>query len=520
MFMKLQNKNGSIFIITLLLTLVLLILGSAFVVLMMNEGKVAERQRRTYIAFNIAEAGIERALYDLRQDFINGLKSNGAGGCMTSSSPSWSDGCMSTYPIGPDTTNFYTIPYASTSLNGGSYTVKLKNVSGATDAVWVQSTGTFGDTTQKIQVYAKIFNISPWNNAIFAGVGSAAGLVNGNVDINGSVHILGNGLSSTDYAVDLGGTAELIGNNYNGLSSSLLAKIPALPTTTFNGETVSTLNAVLRVKRGLVGLSGAASVGDVNVAGNSVKETIDAVYSNDGFGGSAGTANVHSDNGWSNAYDLGNSVIFPSLSDPFPGYSTYQAYLKANALVINNASQLATLASITPNSNFNFTDSLNGKGSIKMDGNGNLTISGIVYIDGGDLNMNKAGSNKTINYTGTGSVFVSGNAQINLNLLTSGNNSFPNNILGIMTPKKISFNAANISVMGLFYAEGQTGQVDEGIEVEKQTVIVGTLVSNYFDMTKNVPEIYQVPSTVTHLPPGMIGQTSSWSMKVVSWQKL
>ena len=82
-----------------------------------------------------------------------------------------------------------------------------------------------------------------------------------------------------------------------------------------------------------------------------------------------------------------------------------------------------------------------------------------------------------------------------------------------MTPNQIGFNEANIDVMGLFYAESQ-------IVVQKQTTIVGTIVSNYFNVGTNVPKIFQVPSTMTHLPPGMIGQTSSWSMKVVSWQKL
>ncbi len=499
--MKIKNHKGSIFVIVLLLIIVFITLGAAFVVLSVSESKVANRERRTYQAFDLAEAGMERALYDLRQDFIN-----------SSGSPSWSDGNINSFMIGPNTTDFYSIPYTGTSLNGGSYSVKLKNVTGLTDALWVQSTGVVGDTSQTIQIYAKITNLSPWGNSIFAGAGASGAMIKGNVDINGSVHILGTGLTSSDYAVDLGGTAELIGNNYNGIPATISAKIPALPTTDFNSETVTTLNAVLRVKHGKVGLSGSASVGEANISGNGIKETIDSVYSNDGFGGNQGTNNIHSDNGWSNGYDLGDSVTFPSLNDPYSGYSSYKAYLKAKALVISDAASLSTLANITPNSNFNFTDA--SKGSIKMDGNGNLTVSGIVYIDGGgSLNLNKAGSNKTINYTGTGSIYVDGSTQVNVNLLTSGNNSFPNNILGIMTPNQITFNEANINVMGLFYAENK-------IVAAKQTNIAGTIVSNYFDMGTNVPAIFQVPSAANHLPPGLIGQTSSWSMKAVAWQKL
>ena len=141
---------------------------------------------------------------------------------------------------------------------------------------------------QTIEVYAKIVSISPWNNAIFAGAGAAGAMVNGNVNISGSVHILGTGLQSTDLAVDLGGTAELIGNNYEDLSASLKAKVPALPTTLVGGETVETLYAELRVKRGIVGLSGSSSVGDANDPGDAYKETVDGSFVTDGYGGTQG----------------------------------------------------------------------------------------------------------------------------------------------------------------------------------------------------------------------------------------
>ena len=42
-----------------------------------------------------------------------------------------------------------------------------------------------------------------------------------------------------------------------------------------------------------------------------------------------------------------------------------------------------------------------------MDGSGNMTVSGIVYIDnGGSLNMLKSGSDKTITYTGSGAILT------------------------------------------------------------------------------------------------------------------
>jgi hypothetical protein len=492
---KMQNERGSLLVTAYLIIFMLVSFGAAYTIISIHEARFSERQKRAIKAFHIAEAGIERALYDLRVDFTGDL-----------TSPAWNDGTINTFTIGPNTGAFYNIPYASTVLGDGSYTAQLMNIAGQGDEVWVRSTATVGDTTQTLLVYARIINISPWNNAIFAGSGAAGAMVNGNVNIRGSVHILGTGLASTDYAVDLGGTADLIGNNYNGLDASLLAKVPALPTTTFGGESVSTLDASLRVKRGIVGLSGSATAGDANVAGNTVKETISGSYVTDGFGGSQGTANVNSDNGWSNSYDLGDSITFPSLSDPYGAYATYQSYLRANALVLTTE-----LNSITPTSSFTYS---NANGSISMDGSGNLTISGIVYVDGNnDFAMNKVGSDKTITYSGTGSIVVTGDASINVNLVTSGASSFPNNIIGFMTPNTISMTEAGTDVMGLFYAEDR-------VTVTKQTDVMGTIVSNYFDMGTNVPSIFQVPETVNNLPPGLIGTDQSmWSLDIVSWQR-
>jgi len=348
-----------------------------------------------------------------------------------------------------------------------------------------------------------MYSVSPWNYAIFAGSGASGAMVNGNVDIRGSVLILGSGLNPGDLAIDLGGTAEFVGNNYRTLAAALRAKVPALPTVVIGGETVETLNAKLHVKRGIVGLSGSSTVGEINLAGNAYKETADGVFINDGFGGNQGAASVHSDNGTTNAYDMGDAVVFPSLSQPFMGYSTYQEYLRNNALILTNE-----LNNITASSSFSYS---NANGSISMDGAGNLTVSGIVYVDGGN-SVNFLDKGKTINYTGKGSILATGNVQVDVNLLTAGNNSFPYNNIGFMTPNNISLGTtAQTDVMGLFYAEKQ-------ISCTKQTDVMGTFVSNYFDMGTNVPAIYQVPEVINHLPPGMIGGNTYWYM-VVGWIK-
>lgn len=494
----LADERGSVLLTVYLVITVLLLLGAAFLVVTSNESRASEIQIKTTQAFYIAEAGIERAIYDLRQDFVT-----------DTSSPSWSDGDINGMTIGPDTSNFYGIPYSSTSLNGGSYTVSLKNVSGQDD-IWIKSTGAVDGISQTIQVYVRLMNLSPWNNAIFGGAGSSGGMVNGNVNIKGSVHILGNDLDDGDNAIDLGGTAELVGNNYDvgpqGLDAALAAKIPALPTTVFGGETVSTLNAELRVKKGLVGLSGSSSVGEANQPGNSVKETVNGTYVTDGYNGTAGTDNVFSDNGYTEAYDLGDAVVFPSLSDPYPDNPSqdYYEYFADNALVLTNE-----LAGITPASNFTYGDCATN--CITMDGSGSLYINGIVYVDG---NNNLGITSGDFTYTGTGTILVTGSVSIDANLVTEGDDSFPNNILGIMTPNNILLgDTSQRDIMGLFFAEGT-------VATDMQTDVVGTIITNYFDASNQVPSIFQVPEAANNLPPGMIAGDPVWLIKIVSWQKL
>jgi len=519
---RIQNNSGSMLIISLFVMTILVGFGGALAILSSNEKKNADRQKISAQAFYIAEAGLEKTLYNLQQDFEGG-----------GSNPSWVDGTIRIWTVDSsdvDADSFYSFPDTNdsgnagfvSSLGEGTYSIKLKSVSGSTDAIWIRSSGTVGDTTETIEAYAKAVNVSPWENAIFAGAGASGAMINGNVDVRGSVHILGTGLTSTDMAIDMGGTAQLVGNNYETMPSDLKAKVPALSTVIFGGETVETLNAEVRIKQGKVGLSGSASIGAVDVSGGSpaVKETADGVYITDGYDGTAGISNVHSDNGGTNGYDLEDAAVFPSLADPAPEDSSQsrQAYFKANALVLTTE-----LAAITPTSAaFTYTD---GTNTISKDAGGNLTITGRVYVDGNNsVSMDKAGSDKTITYTGSGSLLVTGNIQIDVNLVTDangGNASFPvrngsQNIVGFMTPNNIGFGSsggANIDVMGLFYAENQ-------ITVAKQTDIVGTVVTNYFDGGGQVPAIYQVPDASDNLPPGMIDGSNVWYTKVLSWQKI
>ena len=342
--MRLKNNRGSVLLTTYLVTTLLLGLGAAFLVLSIGEGRSSEVQRKVTQAFYIAEAGIERAIYDLREDYTDNQNwaDSVINGWTVDTTDTDADGY---YPL-PDAADAGNSGYATTALGEGSYSVSLQNGAG-NDGMWVRSIGTVDGVSQTVLIYLAAVSLSPWDNAIFGGAGASGTMVNGNVKIIGSVHILGDGLADGDNAIDLGGTAELVGNNYSSLESALDDKVPALPTVLFGGETVSTLNAELRVKNGLVGLSGSSTVGAVNVTGNSHKETVDGAYVTDGYNGNKGILNVNSDNGYSEAYDLGDAVSFPSLNDAIGGYGSYYDYFNAEGYTLS-AAEMANVASLDP----------------------------------------------------------------------------------------------------------------------------------------------------------------------------
>lgn len=394
-------------------------------------------------------------------------------------------------------------------------------------------------------------DVNVWRNAIFAGNGQAGGLVNGNVSIHGSVHLLGANLPEGVEAItalDLSGTS-LIHNNYAGIPADLEVRVPPLPQTTFNGETVSTLGATLRVRNGLVGLSGNSEIGEPDIVGNLFKETMDGTYVNDGWTGNSvvddgdrgDPTSVYSDNGWDEKYDLGNRVPMPFLADdyrdPVTGDTvvnpntganyTHEEYftevldgteysgnltIRANTDFYYNATRPAETnpALRQPTDDYIYFNSTTNV----MELNGQVTINGDLLIDRG------SGNDKTIYYTGRAALLVKGNATLNTNLLTVNPdgtiaNSYPaTNCFGIMAKGNLVVGAnSQLKLMGAFYSE-------QTVKSSKQTITMGTFVGNYFDMGTNVPDIFQVPTLADNLPEGMIGAYPIYVFQQVSWREL
>jgi len=437
-------------------------------------------------------------------------------------------------------------------IQGGTYKLFARTIQETPNKI-VELTATgfsnSGDA-REISVVAEVIreNVNVWNNAIFGGAGETGGVINGNVAIHGSVHLLGDGVGeggNSIEALDLSG-ASLIHNNYEGMPAELQALVPALPTEVFGGEEISTIGAKLRVKNGAVGVSGNSEIGEANITGNGMKETMNGIYIETNHEDTRWTGNqvvdgvpnpdsVSSDNGTNALYDLGDAVSMPMLSDPFESYATYTDYFSANALHLptlvldgSNAAAIAIEAHYAANGipvgvsvavdtvTGEFTvDDTNTESSISYNpaaaaNTAVLSVNGMLHVDG---NITIGEKHLDVSYTGKGTMYAagdgsdgSGNIDIHSNVLPIG--TFPTTtVLGLMALNNIDLATgpgdSQLMLVGAFYGQSQ-------ITSTKQNQVAGTFVCAYFDMGTNVPKIYQVPALADNLPPGMIGSEPIW----------
>lgn len=506
-----HSQEGVILPIVIIMMVALTITGIAFLNAGLMENSMARRENHKNQAFYLAEAGLDRTLWNLKQDFENGDKD-------------WTNGDINGIPVdgdysekdGASPDEWGVLDYDNSSLGPGSYEVLLHCMDES--KIWVRSTGTVKDVSRTVQVYVRIGNISPWNNAIFAGTGQSGRVINGNVKIHGSVLVLGEDLSPEDLAMDMSGNAGMR-NNYDGMPSELADLLPPCPTTMFNGEEVESLDAVLRVKQGKLGLSGTATLGEQDTTGNFIKETVDAVYVNHGYGGNQGESNVYSDNGTQTPYDLGDLIEFPSLRQgPYVDNSTESSHLE----YLNNHSVHITRDTISSDVE-EFSAGEPGGNYIHWNPDSNtLRISGIVFVEGNSLDIGK--KKETITYVGTGTIVVAhpvgidgveGTIQVHGDLIADADaGGFPQNSLGLISGNiDLAPGESQRKMTGIYFAENQ-------IVSQKQNEIAGTFVSNYFDMGQQVPRIYQVPGSDLNLPPGMPGFKTIWNLTISQWSEL
>lgn len=482
-------------------------------------------------AFYIAEAGMERACKETYQDWYNHTPKLFRLNSISS-------------------TNF---PDSASSY--GKYEVS---------EIWLNtnlmkriiSTGTYGNQTRV--VYKNIYHPQQITGAVIACSGSqGTGRIHGNVRIMGSVYIsgeepfvdtnenniydagepyrdlTGNGQwgpyldvtdanPDNDFAFRMTGNSEM-GNNYGYMPSDLKARVPSIYSSDILADT---LDARLLVKYGKVSLeSGSALIGAPENLYDGMKNTMDSVIVPDTVVVSGGAMNTDEYLSGAeqrslfddevrmpsikDAYtDNATGAFYPSPADPYntDALGGYENYLYTVATGTDGVYINGDLT-ITPISNFTLGDVNNpGKNGLSVDGDGKLKINGLVYVNG-KLTFDKSGSKDTFLYSGRGSFYARGyrNAAtsddviINANLLTkdSYKGAFPTNALGIMTRENILLSGANNHIMGAFYAGNM-------ITMTKQYEIAGTVMSTYFDMTDQVPSIYQIPVLADNPPTYMI----------------
>lgn len=536
-------------VLAFLVITVIFTLGMSLLTFSMTSLSNARRDVLRAKALACAEAGV-----DIAESLIMGTGPNGE------PPGEWRQEC---YPVTIAAGESCTVTVASgAGITAGK--IVITSIGSATQ------NGLTMTRTVKAVVEYRQENVNVWNNAIFGGVGQAGKSINGNVQIRGSIHLLGDGetftdldcdgrwdnneaytdkngngqydagetyvdtdgdghrdarepfvdangngsrdpaLTVTDLAEEISGNAN-IGNNYAAMPADLRSRVPTPPSETFGGEFVESLKTKLRVKNGRVSISGSATVGDPNVTGNSVKETIKGTYVSDGFAGNAGTANVYSDNGYANGYDLADGLVTLPLIDSGSftkdsvTYPTYLDYLRSNATVVTGDLTITKGTART----------ISGpKGSLTIDASGNMTVTGIVYVTG---NISFGPSKARIIYEGSGTLATPASTFVHCDLLPK--TRFPTaDALGLIAGDRIELATgsgdAQLTMALAMYAQHKIVSV-------KQNEIAGTMVGSYYQMS-NVPRLYQVPELANYLPPGMPGGDPIYiaSLTTESWQEL
>jgi hypothetical protein len=247
-----SNEQGSILLITIVSVAVVALLGLAVYDLALIEGQFSAASVIDYRAYEIAQAGIERGIRELRNLYMNAPPgSESFARVTTTCSPSCTATGFHLFNV-PNTTipsqSVGSGPFAGAVDPGGTYTLEVKYVTipeanNSIDAVgltypfglecipdsvfqaqrwcanlaFLRSTGVATDAagntrTRTIQTLVRATSTSPWTKGIVAGNGNPA--VSGEVLIAGSVEILGGPSAAPALSISGGSNAGMVNNWY------------------------------------------------------------------------------------------------------------------------------------------------------------------------------------------------------------------------------------------------------------------------------------------------------------------
>lgn len=517
-----------VLIVALMFLTLLSVLGAAGIMTSTTDMKIACANRSAAKALHIAEAGLTRAEAELINDLDTDQDIGNTSFEATSGAIDLT-GLLSS-------TSFYTV-FNAISFGSGSYTIEFKNyapdpITAPTvydpTTVWARSIGTGPSlSTITLESYLSAENLSPWNNAIFAGGGGGAVPITGNVVIAGSVHILGEGLpAGTIVFSNQTGDCR---NTNTGMDGTLAAAI--------NGGTTSDLNAKFRVKNGRVDMSvGTADIGSSTSPLKGIYVTTGTDAGADGvnddiIGGdnSGAGQNLYADKGAfsAQAYDLGDyNISMPTIDtawmdancldltagggvDEYVGPGGNQKGLIAGALELTwdyNVTGTNYFPNIDQNDVTTFEDSHN---AIRFNSVTNvLEIKGIVKVS--TLNISD-----DITYEGRGTIYTTGTGDIDGDVLPNANNSYPiTHVFGVVGTGDMTLGGSSqILLTGAYFCKGK-------VTTNMQTELSGTIVCESFNISSQVPKIWQVPSLANNLPPGMPGAAAIWVFTDRTWREI
>lgn len=509
----LKDRKGIALGISLIFLTILSLIGAAGIITSTIDTRIASNNLSKKKALYIAEAGLTRTEAEL----INDLNSDQN---MANSSFVTLSGVLG---ITPGSTAFYTV-FNNTPFARGSYTVKFKNYGTPPNydpkTVLVRSTGTGPNSSAVIlEKYLSAENISPWNNAIFVDGGGNIPIT-GNVIIAGSIHLLGVGLASTDTVFD-NQTGDCRNSNA-GMDGSLSSAI--------NGGVTSNLKSKFRVKNGRVDMTlGSATIGSsansfkgIYITGG--KDANSNGVNDDILGGDNTGAgrNIFAEKGAcsAEAYDLGNVyAAMPSINTTYMDNNsidltgiTENEGLIGGALILNGNILVPPPGHIYDINQSGISPS--GKScSIVFNGATNvLTISGIVKVTSLTINDDI----KYLTPSGGGTIYVTGTTLIDGNALPAAPASYPTtNVLGVVSAGDITLgsSASVFLLTGAYYSAG-------AISSSKKMELAGTIVCRNFNITGQIPRIWQVPSLAGNLPPGMPASTPIWAFTDKTWREI
>ncbi|MDF1525562.1 MAG: pilus assembly PilX N-terminal domain-containing protein [bacterium] len=548
-----RGQRGTALVLSLFLITVLTVLGTMVLNTAIVEIKMAQNQKISSQVFYAAEAGLERGLLMLIEDF----DTEGGSAWGNANYVGWAETVTESAVSGsttfdPDVRSldmYISSPDANLkklTLSGGhgvnNLTFDLYIYKVGSSEAYVMSNAYGNGGMAAIEYHLAVEDMSPYNNAIFTGAG-VSGHFQGSVNLAGSIYSRG--------TLDVGANVQVTNNYTTGHhplapGDALYDMLPA----------VTDLDTKVRVKGGDLNIeSTSAQIGyagtDNRIEGIYVDgaTNIDAVGTHyydehtsevpdvplpsiyDGIREIFDDNSLNLDTCIAAKSGANDAAIATSIYADWVSGTGCASSLSSSGMVIN-ASDFGSPAVIDGSTgNLTYDDGA-GNGMYFDDATDTLTIKGNVVILG-DLKFGQSNGNDDITYevygdnsggfsqADGGTLYCSGDLEIRGGFSPDPSKGYLKgvtgvddiNSLGVVTPGDITFTGKNDNIhAGFYFAEGQ-------VNFNKQSKFAGTIIGGLVNFSQ-VPDVYQVPNLKNYLPPGVPGGQTIVKLTSREWRRV